>query len=191
MAVLPFTLPFAAGWPKIWVPQGERCLISMINLFLPFGTETPGQRCQKEGSLNLYSIKSVDNDADELKITFLAHWNNNFNWTAQEDFIQTCWLPVVQGDIDGSFFPLHEHFHLCCELFCQNTRKCPNLAGRGGRRPCGVGTSSLVALAGGWVNKTSLSKHKKGALYHQYDCNFHNMIGSMLCLDSSVMYNYG
>ena len=26
-----------------------------------------------------------------------------------------------------------------------------------GRRPCGVGTSSLVALAGGWVNKTSLS----------------------------------
>ena len=25
-----------------------------------------------------------------------------------------------------------------------------------GRRPCGVGTSSLDALAGGWVNKTSL-----------------------------------
>ena len=24
-------------------------------------------------------------------------------------------------------------------------------------RPCGVGISSLVALAGGWVNKTSLS----------------------------------
>ena len=24
-------------------------------------------------------------------------------------------------------------------------------------RPCGVGTSSFVALAGGWVNKTSLS----------------------------------
>ena len=26
--------------------------------------------------------------------------------------------------------------------------------------PCGVGTSSLVALAGGWENKTSLSLHK-------------------------------
>ena len=25
-----------------------------------------------------------------------------------------------------------------------------------GRRPCGVGTSNLVALAGGWVNETSL-----------------------------------
>ena len=25
-----------------------------------------------------------------------------------------------------------------------------------GRCPCGVGTSSLVTLAGGWVNKTSL-----------------------------------
>ena len=152
MAVLPFTLPFAAGWPKIWVPQGERCLISMINLFmcitLPFGTETPGQRCQKEGSLNLYSIKSVDNDADELKITFLAHWNNNFNWTAQEDFIQTCWLPVVQGDIDGSFFPLHEHFHLCCELFCQNTRKCPNLAGRGGQAPLWCGHKQLGRPSG-------------------------------------------
>ena len=30
----------------------------------------------------------------------------------------------------------------------------------GGRRTCGVGTSSLVALAGGWVNETSLQTRK-------------------------------
>ena len=33
-----------------------------------FSTETPGQCCQQEDSLNLYNIESVDNDADELKI---------------------------------------------------------------------------------------------------------------------------
>ena len=31
-----------------------------------------------------------------------------------------------------------------------------------------------------------MSTHKKGALYHQYDWNFHNTIGYMLCLDCSV-----
>ena len=67
---------------------------------LLFGTETPEQRCQKEGSL-----LSADNDADELKIKLWAHWNNNVNWAAQKDFIQTCQLPVVQGGIElGRFF---------------------------------------------------------------------------------------
>ena len=32
-----------------------------------------------------------------------------------------------------------------------------------GRRPCGVGTSSLVALVGGWVNKRSLSGRRAPA----------------------------
>ena len=31
-----------------------------------------------------------------------------------------------------------------------------------------------------------MSEHKNGALYHQYDSNFHNMIGYMLRLDGSV-----
>ena len=62
----------------------------------------------------------------ELKIKFWACWNNNVNWTAQKEFIQTCQLPVVQGDTEGSFIPFHEHFHMCWERFCPNTRKCLN-----------------------------------------------------------------
>ena len=89
------------------------------------------------------------------------------------------------------FFPCMSIFTCVVNYFVRTQENVQTSPEGGGRRPCGVGTSSLVALAGGWVNKTSLSKHKKGALYHQYDCNFHNMIGSMLCLDSSVMYNYG
>ena len=97
MEAFPITLPSAAGWSKIWGTQGERCPISVINflicLTLLFGTETSGPHCQKEGSINLYCIESVDNDADALEIKFWAHRNNNVNWTAQKDFIQTCLLP--------------------------------------------------------------------------------------------------
>ena len=31
----------------------------------------------------------------------------------------------------------------------------------GGRRPCAVGTRSLIALAGGWMNKTSLRRRER------------------------------
>ena len=83
-----------------------------ICITLLFGTETRGQHCQQEGSLIVYGIERVDNDADELKINFWACCNN-VNWTAQKYFIrvQTCRLrlPVVQGDTEGSFIPYHEH----------------------------------------------------------------------------------
>ena len=36
-----------------------------------------------------------------------------------------------------------------------------------------------------------MSQHQKGALYHQYDWNFHNMIGYMLRLDGSVKDDNG
>ena len=36
-----------------------------------------------------------------------------------------------------------------------------------------------------------ISKHKKGALYHQYDWNFHKMIGYMRRLDGSVKDDNG
>ena len=54
MIALPLTLPSAAGLPKMWGPQYERCPISINDRFcrtLLFGTDIPGQRCQKEGSL--------------------------------------------------------------------------------------------------------------------------------------------
>ena len=100
--------------------------LSLCHLLL-FGTETRGQHRQKVDSLNLYGIESVDNHADELKIKFWACCNN-VNWTAQKYFIQTCRLPLVQGDTEGFFIPsgFHEHFHQCWEQFCPNTRKCSN-----------------------------------------------------------------
>ena len=36
-----------------------------------------------------------------------------------------------------------------------------------------------------------MSEHKKGALYHQYDWTFHNIIGYMLHLDCSVKDDNG
>ena len=99
----------------------------------------------------------MDNDADELKIKFWACCNN-VNWTAQKYFIQTCRLrlPVVQGDAEGSFIPFYEHFHQCWEQFIQDSQH------------------------------KKMSEHNMGALYHQYDWNFHNMIGYILRLDGSV-----
>ena len=100
----------------------------MITLL--FGTETLGQRFQKEGYLNLYSIESVDNDADELKIKFWAHWNNNINWAAQKDFIQTCHLSVFKVTQKVPSFPsmsifisAGNHFAWKQEGKCPNTRK--------------------------------------------------------------------
>ena len=36
-----------------------------------------------------------------------------------------------------------------------------------------------------------MSEHEKGALYHQYGRNFHNMIGYILCLADRVKDNNG
>ena len=58
-------------------PQDERCPISINNLLICitplYCTETLRSHCQKEGTLNLYHIKNIDdNDADELKIKVWA-----------------------------------------------------------------------------------------------------------------------
>ena len=37
--------------------------------------------------------------------------------------------------------------------------------------------------------RMKISKHKKRAMYNQYDWNFHKMIGYMLHLDSSIKDN--
>ena len=90
---------------------GSPSTIFSTCITLLFGTETAGPRCQKEGSLkatnetpkligedmpalgswkwsseecsNFNSIKSVNNDAHELKTKNLALWNNQVRWAAQ------------------------------------------------------------------------------------------------------------
>ena len=78
------------GPTKVKVAQPPPTIV-LICITLLFGTETPGQsqHCQKEGSINLYSIKSVtvNNDADEFEDKIWADWNNNVNLAAQKDFI--------------------------------------------------------------------------------------------------------
>ena len=72
MAVLPFTLPSVAGWPKIWGPQDERCPISIVQGDMR-DSEAHWRRyactwkwCSEECT-NFYRIESVENNADELK----------------------------------------------------------------------------------------------------------------------------
>ena len=123
---------------KVAQPPSTTFLISITLLFSP---EILGQHCQKEGSVHLYCIESVENDADELKINFWASWNNNVNWAAQKDFIQTFQLPIVQGDAEGSFFSFHQHFHRSWELLCPNTRKCQNT-----RKLCTINVTGFFTI---------------------------------------------
>ena len=58
-------------------------------------------------------------------------------------------------------------------------------------RPCfasRVWTGNQLSQVLGTILSEQMKKseHKKGALYHQYDWNFHKMIGYMLRLDGSV-----
>ena len=82
MAVLPFTLPSVAGWPKIWGPQDERCPISIVQGEMRDseahwrfnGEDMPalGNGALKNAiiSIALKDNESVENDADELKTIF-------------------------------------------------------------------------------------------------------------------------
>ena len=87
MAVLPFTLPYAAEWPKVWGPQVECCPVSFevhytavlyrdSGTVLPKGgwffkidtrdSEANASRCAHyagtcfEECINFYSIESVE-----------------------------------------------------------------------------------------------------------------------------------
>ena len=67
--------------PKKWtLPDLLNDLFNMDNTSVWY--RDSGRRYQKEGSLNLYHIESVDKDADELKVKFWAPWNNNSSWAA-------------------------------------------------------------------------------------------------------------
>ena len=75
----------------------------------------------------------------------------------QDVLVKTCQLPVVQGGIESFSVRFHKHFH---------------------------------RVENHHFEQMKMSKHKKGALKlspnHQYDWNFHKMIGYMLSLDGSV-----
>ena len=49
--------------------------------------------------------------------------------------------------------------------------------------------SIFTSVGNIFVWTQAMSKHRKEALGHQYDWNFHNIIGYVLCLDGSVMDN--
>ena len=156
MAVRPFTLPTAAGWPKIWGPQDERWPISISDpfdmhntavLYRDSGTALP----KKEGSLKatweipkpigedmpalgngalrnaiISIVSKVENAADELKTKFCARYLGCPIGLIQDVLAKTCQLPVVQGDTEGSFILFNKHFHTCWEPFCLNRWKYPH-----------------------------------------------------------------
>ena len=63
----------------------------------------------------------MENNADELKTKIGARWNKQVSLGCpigriQDTLVKTCQLPVVQGDTDGSFIPIHKHIHQCWEV---------------------------------------------------------------------------
>ena len=183
------TSDFSICW---WIAQSlgqqdECCSISINDHFdqitLLFGTATQGTRCQKEGSLNFYCIKSMDNDADELKI----HWNNKLIGlprTCQKDLLQTFQLPNVHRrffhSLPWSLSPVFGRILSKNKKYYQNTRRwskqCPTLK-------LHFSTGRQIFCVGGLIFY-AFSTGTKSVLLLQISLSWMKTCFTLLCLSS-------